>query len=78
MNILDPYDSAIVRIGQIQSLYVTHGVALGPEDANVNVIKVASNIPLPYEDKIDGCARLKDMESSFTQWPKKYLEKSSI
>ena len=77
VKILDPYDGAIAGIGRIHSLSVIHGVALGLEDANVNVINVTSNIPLPYEDKIDGCLRLKEKERSFIRWPKKYLEKSS-
>ena len=42
-----------------------HGVPLGLEDANVNVIHVTSNIPLAYDDKIDGCECLKETEISF-------------
>ena len=78
MNILDPNCSAIANIGQIQSLFVIHGVALGLEYSNLNVINFTSNITLPYEDKIHGCVHLKEMEMSFTQWPKKYLERSLI
>ena len=51
-----------------------HGVSLDPEDANVNVIHVTSNIPLAYEYKIDGFERLKETEMSFIRWPKKFLE----
>jgi len=54
-----------------------HGVELGPEDTNVNVINMTSNIPLLYEDKIDGYVYLKNKERSFIEWPKSYLEKSS-
>jgi len=68
VNILDPYDGAIAKIVRIHSLSKIHGVALGPKDANVNVINVTSNIPLLYEDKIDGCGSLKDKERNFTQW----------
>lgn len=78
MNILDPYDGAIAGIGRTQSLSAIHEAPLGLEDANVNVINVTTNIPLPFEDKIDGCVRLKEKEKSFTQSPKKYLEKTSI
>lgn len=78
MNILDPYDSAIAGIERIQSISIIHGEPLVPKDANVNFINVTSNIPLPYEDKIDGCVDLKEKENIFTWWPKKYLEKSSI
>ena len=55
-----------------------HGVPLGPEYAIVNVIHVTSNIPLSYEDTIDGCECLKEAEMSFIQWSKKFLGKSSI
>jgi len=78
VNILDPYNGVIAGTGYIQSLVVIHGVPLGPEDANVCVINVTSNIPLAYEDKIDGYEHLKHIERSFIQWPKKYLKKSSI
>ena len=67
VKILDPYDGDIVGTVRIHSLFVIHGVALGLEDANVNVINVTSNIPLPYEDKIDGCHLLKEKEMSFIQ-----------
>ena len=77
VKILDPYDGVIASIGRIHSLSVIHGVALGLEDENFNVINVTSNIPLPYEDKIDGCLCFKEKERSFIWWPKKYLEKSS-
>ena len=57
---MDPYDDDIIGIGWIHSFFVIqYGVAFGPEDENVNVINVTSNIPLPYEDKIDGCIGLK-------------------
>ena len=49
VKIMDAYDDAIVNIGWIHSLYVFHGVTLGPEDANVNAINATSNIPIPYE-----------------------------
>ena len=77
LKILDPYDGVIADIGRIHSLSVIHRVALGLEDANLNVINVTSNIPLMYEDQIDGCLHLKEKERSFIHWPKKYLEKSS-
>ena len=51
-NILDPYDGAIFDIGWIQSLYMIHGVPLGPEDANVYAIRVKSNIPLLMKIKL--------------------------
>ena len=57
---LDPYNGAICGNGRIQSFSMIHGVPLGPEDANVNVIHVTSNTPLSYEDKIDGCEHLKE------------------
>lgn len=66
VNILDLYDGAISGIGGIKSLSVIHGVPLGLEDSNVNFINVTSNIPLLYEDKIDGRFRLKEKEKSFT------------
>jgi hypothetical protein len=76
VKLLDPYDDATVGIRQIHSLSIIHGVKLsGSGDTNVNVIKVTSNIPLLYEDKIDGFVRLKEKEGSFTRWPLKYLQK---
>jgi len=60
MKLLDPYDGASARIGRIHSLYVIHGVELSPKDANVNIIKVTSNIPLPYVDEINGCSCSKE------------------
>jgi len=38
----------------------------GTRDANVNILKVTSNVPLAYEDKIDGATFLKEKEGSFT------------
>jgi len=73
VKVLYPYDDVSTNIGQIHSLYVIHRVTLIPEDANVNIIKVTSNIPLPYVDKIDGCICLKANEGSFTRWLNKYL-----
>jgi hypothetical protein len=78
VKVLDQYDGASVDTGRIHSLFVIHRVALSPEDANVNIIKVTSNIPLPYVYKIDGCSHFKEKEGSFTWWAKKYLEKSSM
>ena len=73
---LDPLDGDVVGIGQIHSLSTVHGVNLkGTMDANVNILKVTSNIPLVYEDKIDGVVHLKEKEGTFTQWPLKYLKK---
>jgi hypothetical protein len=63
---LDPYDSVIVGFEEIHSLSIIHEVTLSPEDANANIINVASNIPLPYEDKLDGCKHLKEKKGSFT------------
>ena len=54
-----------------------HGMALSLADANSNVINVTSNIPLLYEDKIDGCLYLKEKKRSFIWRPEKYLENSS-
>ena len=78
VNILDPYDFSIANTGRGYSLYMIHGVPLGLEDANVNVIHVTNNIPLAYEDTIDGCEHLKETKMSFIRWPKKFLGKSSI
>ena len=55
-----------------------HGVLLNPEDANINVIDVTSNIHVAYEDPIDGCEHMKETVKSFIRWPKKYLRKSSM
>ena len=61
VKVLDLYNSADVGIGWIHSLYTIHGVNLnGLGDANVNILKVKSNVPLLYEDKIDGCSHLKE------------------
>ena len=76
VKVLDPYDSAPMLIGRIHSLSIMHGFKLsGSGDANVNIIKVTRNIPLPYDDKIEGFVHLKEMEGSFTQWPLRYLQK---
>jgi hypothetical protein len=76
VKVLDPYDSAPVGIGRIHSLSIIHGVKLSRSgDANVNIIKVTRNIPLPYDDKIEGFVHLKEMEGSFTRWPLRYLQK---
>jgi hypothetical protein len=40
---------------------------LGLEDVFVNMIKVISNIPLPCEDKVDGCRYLKVNLKCFIQ-----------
>ena len=60
VNILDPYDFSIANTGRGYSLYMIHGVPLGPEDANVNVIYVSSNIPIAHEYNIDGFKCLKE------------------
>lgn len=70
------YDGAIVGTGWIQSLVIIHGVFLSPEYANINVIDVTSNIPIVYEDTINGCECLKEIVKSFNGWAKKYLRKS--
>jgi hypothetical protein len=76
VKVLDPYDGDVVGIGRIHSLSILHGINLkGSEDANVNILKVTSNVPLAYEDKIDGAVRLKEKEGTFTRWPLKYLQK---
>ena len=75
VNILDPYDGAIAGTGRIQSLTNIHGVPLGETDANIVVLSVSSNIPVAYEDPMDGCERLKETEKSFIRWPKIYLKK---
>ena len=73
---MDPYDGDVAAIGRIHSLSIIHGSNLnGTGDANVNIIKVTSNVPLAYEDKIDGAVRLKEKEGAFTRWPLKYLQK---
>ena len=76
VKVLDPYDGDVVGIGRIHSLSILHGINLkGIEDANVNILKVTSNVPLAYEDKIDGVVCLKEKEGNFTRWPLKYLQK---
>ena len=37
VKIFYPYDGSIASIGQIHSLSMIHGVALGPKDANINL-----------------------------------------
>ena len=65
---LDPYDGDVVGIGQIHSLSILHGINLKwTKDANVNILKVTSNVPLTYEDKIDGAISLKEKEGTFTR-----------
>ena len=67
MKLLDPYEGAIAKVGQIHSLSIIHGMTLSLEDANVNILKVATNTPLLiYEDKLDGCKCLKGNEGCFT------------
>ena len=60
VNILDPYDGAIVGIGRIQSLTKIHGVPLEETDANIVVLSISSNIPIAYEYPMDGCECLKE------------------
>ena len=73
---MDPYDGHVSGIEIIHSLSILHGENLiGTGDANVNIITVTSNVPLAYEDKIDGIVNLKEKEGTFTWWPLKYLEK---
>ena len=67
LNLLDLYGDANVGIRRIHSLSIIHGVKLsGSGDENLNVIKVTSNMPLFYEDKIDGFLHMKVKEGSFT------------
>ncbi|XP_057853139.1 uncharacterized protein LOC131063370 [Cryptomeria japonica] len=67
VRVLDTFDGVVVGIGKIHSLSIIHGVNLkGTGDANVNILKVTSNIPLSYEDKIDGVVYLKEKEGTFT------------
>ena len=74
VKVLDPYDSAHVGIGWIRSLSIIDGVKLSRlGDANVNIMNVTRNIPLPYDDKIERFVHLKEMEGSFTRWPLRYL-----
>jgi len=68
VKLLDLYDDVIVGIRRIVKLSRSG-------DTNVNVIKVTSNIPLLYEDKVDGFVLMKEKEESFTWWPLKYLQK---
>ena len=75
VKVLDPYDGDVVGIGWIHSLSILHGINLeGTEDTNLNIFKVTSNVPLAYEDKIDGAVHLKEKEGTFTQWPLRYLQ----
>nr|ADE77413.1 unknown [Picea sitchensis] len=63
VKVLDLYDIALVGIERIHSLYIIHGVKLSRSgDANVNIIKVTRNMPLPYDEKIEGYVHLKEME----------------
>ena len=78
VKVLDPYDGHVSSIGIIHSLSILHGENLnGTRDANVNIIIVTSNVPLAYEDKINGAICLKEKEGTFIQWPLKYLEKTT-
>ena len=71
VKVLDPYDGHVSNIGIIHSLSILHGENMnGTGDADVNIIKVTSNVLLSYyEDKIDGVVHLKEKEGTFTQWP---------
>lgn len=70
------FDIAVVGVGRINSLSIIHGENLkGMSDANVELARVTSNIPLVYEDKLDGAIRLKEKEGSFARWPIIFLEK---
>lgn len=76
---MDPFNGDVVGIGWIHSISIIHGVNLkGTRDANVNILKVTSNVPLAYEDKIDGATFLKEKEGSFTWWPLKYFQKMTM
>ena len=76
VKVLDPYDGCVSSIEIIHSLSILHGENLnGTGEANVNIMTVTSNVPLAYEDKIDGVVRLKEKEGAFTRWPLKYLQK---
>ena len=52
VNILDPYDGTIADNRRIQSLSMIHGVPLGLEDANANVINVQVTSPFPVKIKL--------------------------
>ena len=76
VKLLDPYDDTTVGIRRIYTSSIIHEVKLsGSGNIDVNVIKVTSNIPLLYEDKVDGFVLMKEKEESFTWWPLKYLQK---
>ena len=75
VNILDPYDGAITGTERIQSLTNIHGVPLEETNANIVVLSISSNIPIAYEDLMDGFESLKETEKSFIRWPKIYLKK---
>ena len=76
VRVLDPFDSAVVGVGRIHSLSIIHGENLkGTSDANVKLVRVTSNVPLVYEDKLDGAIHLKEKEGSFARWPIIFLEK---
>ena len=66
MKVLDQYDNAISSVGWIHALSIIHKVTLIVEGGNINITKVASNTPLPCEDKLDECTCLKTKEESFS------------
>ena len=75
VRVLYPHDGFVVGIGRIHSLSIAHGVNLkGTGDENVNIIMVTKNIPLVYDDKVDGAISLKQKVGTFTRWPLKYLQ----
>jgi len=47
VKVLDLYGGGIISIGWIHSLSIIHGLKLSLDDENVNIIKVARNIPFP-------------------------------
>jgi hypothetical protein len=74
--VLDPFYSGTMIIGWIHSLSIIHGVKLkGKGDANINILKVTSNILIAYEDKIDEFFHLKEKEGTFTWWHLNFLKK---
>ena len=60
VNILDPYDGAIIGTGWIQSLTKIHGVPLEEADANIVVLSTSSDIHVEYEYPMNGYERLKE------------------
>ena len=60
VRVLYLHDGSIAGIGWIHSLSIAHGVNLkGIGEVNVNIIMVTKNIPLVYDDKVDGEISLK-------------------